>query len=294
MSCGALPPWPTLSELEASGSIVLDADVAVILIGILVGLGGGLAFALQVAKIASKRSVQGASMVTVVLSMLATCGQVAAMAVARSPALEYCQDLQPWVCFQNLLPLVQIGMQAVGTLAVFAIYMYYWHIETVCDRRGQLMPNCQMSPLAGAGVAVLGNEGRSSRRLRAAVFAWFSLAVVLLVMGFVPAIPFSAGPCSDAAMQALVTIDGAAALVQTLVFLPQILLLFSVRAPGALSVASIAVQGFGGMIFIVDMVIEKSSIWAVLPFIVVVAECLCILALIAYFARPSDQGATNP
>merc|ERR1712176_483522 len=118
-----------------------------------------------------------------------------------------------------------------------------------------------------------------SHRRRMAIVGWLSVIFSLVGFAGAAAVAFTAGPCADATIQTQDAIGGIATVVQFAVWLPQIVLLYVTKDPGSLSTLMVAIQGLGGLIFVVQLALEGAQLVSILPFVAVLVECCWILGM---------------
>merc|ERR1712217_483294 len=124
------------------------------------------------------------------------------------------------------------------------------------------------------------------------LIGWLSAIVSILGVAGAAAIAFTAGPCADATTKTRDAIGGIATAVQFAVWLPQIVLLYVTKDPGSLSTLMVAIQGVGGLVFVIQFVVEEAQLVSILPFVAVLIECCLILGMIWYYKfrrRRSDS-----
>merc|ERR1712217_794252 len=115
------------------------------------------------------------------------------------------------------------------------------------------------------------------------LIGWLSAIVSILGVAGAAAIAFTAGPCADATTKTRDAIGGIATVVQFAVWLPQIVLLYVTKEPGSLSTLMVAIQGLGGLIFVIQLAFEQAQLVTILPFVAVLLECSWILGMIWYY-----------
>jgi len=310
MSCEALPAWPSAAQLEDAGILDITEHTATLVVSTTIGIAGAVPFILQAFKIWRYRSVLGTSVFSIVVSMMVTCIQAGAASCAQSPAASVCPHLSPTICFQNILPALQILVQAFFTLLQMIVYMIFWHLETsrlkpdICNQlHGESTSDAAsggsrretpfvsilatMSPLASTGVDNLPFAPRSRpvRRWRSALLAWLGFAVSVIALFGIPWVPVVAGPCTPLVRSVKTATGFVASVGQALVYVPQILLLRRTRQAGSLSCLAILIQAFGGLAFVVDFLCLRGSFWEILPYVVLTAECGLILGMLCYYGR---------
>lgn len=284
-----------------------EHDVTLVL-SVVIGIAGAVPFILQAVKIWRCQSVLGTSLFSIIMSMLVTCIQAGAGSCAHSAAASVCPQLSTAICFQNILPALQIMVQAIFSLFQMIVYMIFWHLETsplkpeICNQLHQestlsgesrretprMSVLATLSPLSGTGVDNLAFAPRPLRRWRSAVLAWLGFVVSGIALLGIPVIPMAAGPCTSLVSSVKTAAGSLASVGQALVYVPQILLLRRTQQAGSLSASSILIQAIGGFAFVLDFLCLRGSFWEMLPYMVIAAECSLILGMLCYYRRRSS------
>lgn len=281
-SCTALPDWPTLEQVQDAGYIS-DVGLATIITGVLFGVCGFLSFLPQIVAFIQVKTVKGTSGLTIALSMVSTNLQFAVIVAAASPKEAACASLSGFDCFTNTLAAQQIFMQAVGATGVFWAFFYYWRLEMRSPSGGSTCDAGVTGSFVSDAMEAVGETGGSSTRNRMAAVGWISVIVSILGLIGTACIAFTAGPCASTTIQLQNVLGGIATVVQFAVWLPQIVLLYVTKKPGSLSTLMVAIQGLGGLIFVVQLAFEQAQLVSILPFVAVCTECIWILAMIWYY-----------
>ncbi|KAH8928122.1 hypothetical protein BT69DRAFT_1213221 [Atractiella rhizophila] len=269
------------------GRCIEEHDHRTAVLSTLVCIGLVISYLPQQWRIFSSKSSQGLSHYFLFLGSTSSISSFANVLVLQWEVVKCCSKTSKMGCFENVLGVIQVGLQMFMFNVVFVLFMIYYPPTLKYDIHIASLSSTHPTPTPATTIT-------KTYRTSLSLF-YFTFTYTVVVLSLTIGIPLFSSPGSSHPSNFAAVMGIISAILAMTQYLPQLLHTFMAKVVGSLSIPMMCIQTPGTVVFILALVGREGVNWTTWLTYSVTGVCqgclliMCILWKIRQRAKGIDD-----